>query len=350
MDRLIKLLWNNEEKRLRAVWRIFIYGTMTILITALLFTFFILIAGVIFALTSPRIGSTFPFTLVYDQVLALVSNESAILLITSITTLLSVLVLTPFSMKYIDRRLWKPLKRQVTRSWWKELGIGSLAGFFSIALIFALLVAFGNIKITTFTPDFGDSEFFGSIFIALLIFMCVGIYEEVVFRGYVFNNLSESFFCKWIKKENAVILGGVVSSLAFSVLHLTNPSANALSFLNILLIGCLFCLSVLVTGKLGFAIGFHILWNFSQAIIFGVPVSGLAMKGSPLMLEVTGPAWLTGGAFGFEGSVLCLIINLVLTILILLFIKTKNKRLRLNFEIGEYTPGSSPVSDTQILQ
>lgn len=350
MDRLIKLLWNNEEKRLRAVWRIFIYGTMTVLITALLFTFFILIAGMIFALTSPRIGNTFPFALVYDQVLALVTNESAILLITSITTLLSVLVLTPFSMKYIDRRLWKPLKRQVTRSWWKELGIGSLAGFFSIALIFALLFAFGNIKITAFTPDFGDPEFFGSIFIALIIFICVGIYEEIIFRGYLFKNLSESLFGKCINKKYAAILGGIVSSLAFSVLHLTNPSANALSFVNILLIGCLFCLSVLVTGKLGFSIGFHILWNFSQAIIVGVPVSGLAIKGSPLVLEISGPAWLTGGAFGFEGSVLCLIINLVLTILILLFIKSKNKDLRFNFEIAEYTTGSSPVSDTQILQ
>jgi len=350
MDRLIKLLWNNEEKRLRAVWRIFIYGTMTVLITALLFTFFILIAGMIFALTSPRIGNSFPFTLVYDRILALVSNKSAILLITSISTLLSVLVLTPFSMKFIDQRFWKPLKEQVTHSWWKELGIGSLAGFFSIALIFTLLVVFGSIQVTGINAEYRDLDFLSSFFGAVLIFICVGVYEEVVFRGYVFKNLSEGFWGKWFTKETAVILAGILSSLVFSILHLTNPYASLLSFVNILVIGCLLCLSIMITGRLGFAIGFHVLWNFSQSVLFGIPVSGLAPQAALLNIKVTGSVWLTGGPFGFEGSVLCLIINLALTILVLLFIKTKNKDLRLNFKIADYTPGSSPVSDPQIHQ
>jgi hypothetical protein len=350
MNNLVKLLWNDAENRLRAVWRISIYVILSFLLTALLFTIILLIAGAGIALASPRIGSDFPTALVYDRVLALISNETLMLLISSTTAMASVLLVTPFSIKLIDRRKWVSLKEQAKPSWWKDLGVGCLAGFFSIGLIFAILVAFGNIQVIGFAADFRDLDFLSSFFGAVLIFICVGVYEEVVFRGYVFKNLSEGFLGKWFTKETAVILAGILSSLAFSILHLTNPNASFLGFVNILVIGCLLCLSILITGRLGFAIGFHILWNFSQSVLFGIPVSGLAPQAALLNVKVSGSVWLTGGPFGFEGSVLCLITNLVLTILILLFVKTKNKDLRLNFEIAEYTPESSPVSDPQILQ
>lgn len=298
-------------------------------------------------LSSIRNGTDFPTALVYDRVLALINNHDLMLLISSTTSLVSTLLITTFSMKVIDRRIWQPIKEQVDRSWWKDLGMGCLVGFFGIGLIIGILAAFGNIKVTGFNADFGDLDFISSIFGALLVFICVGVYEEIVFRGYVFKNLSEGFFGRWLTKKNAVILAGIVSSLAFSILHLTNPYANFLSFLNILVIGCLLCLSVLLTRRLAFAIGFHILWNFSQSVLFGIPVSGLAPHAALLDVKISGATWLTGGLFGFEGSVLCLIINLSVTILILLLLKRKSKELKLNFEIAEYTPVTPPLFLTQ---
>jgi hypothetical protein len=158
----------------------------------------------------------------------------------------------------------------------------------------------------------------------------------------VLKNLSEGFSGKWLTKQNAVILAVIVSSMAFSVLHLTNPYANFLSFMNTLVIGFLLCLSVLLTRRLAFAICFHILWNFSQGALFGVSVSGLAPQTPLLDVKISGASWLTGSSFGFEGSLLCLITNLLLTILILLLIRSRNKSLRLNSEIAEYTPVKLP--------
>lgn len=346
MNNLVKLLWNGEQKRLRAVWRIGLYGLLIFLFAAFLFTFIILIAGAGFALSSPRNGTDFPTALVYDRILGLINNEPILLLISSTTTLASTLLVTRFSIKVIDRRIRMPVKEQVDRSWWKHLGMGCLVGFISIGLIFAILVVFGNIKVTGFNADFGDLEFISNFLDALLIFICVGVYEEVVFRGYVLKNLSEGFSGKWLTNESAVILAMIVSSMAFSILHLTNPNANFLSFINILDIGFLLCLSVLLTRRLAFAIGFHILWNFSQSVLFGIPVSGLTPQAPLLDVKVSGASWLTGSTFGFEGSLLCLITNLLLTILILLLLRSRNKGLRLNFEIAEYTPIKPPDSDS----
>jgi membrane protease YdiL (CAAX protease family) len=349
MNNLVKVLWNNEQKRLRVIWRIGLYGLMIFLFSALLSTVIILIAGAGFALSSPRNGTDFPTAFVYERVLALINNESLMLMISSTTTLVSILGITPFSMKVIDRRKWTPVKQQIDRSWWKDLGMGCVVGFSSIGLIFTVLVAFGNIRVTGFNTDFWGLDFLISFFGWLLIFICVGVYEEIVFRGYVFKNLSEGFFGKWLTKENAVIVSGIVTSLAFSILHLTNPYTNFLSFINFLVIGCLLCISVLVTRRLAFAIGFHIFWNFSQGVLFGIPVSGLAPQAHLLDVKLNGAAWFTGSLFGFEGSVLCLITNITITILIFLFYIMKNKDLRLNYKITEYTPAKPSISDPQSM-
>jgi len=49
--------------------------------------------------------------------------------------------------------------------------------------------------------------------------------------------------------------------------------------------------------------GMHIGWNFFQGPVFGFGASG-HQKPSLLELNITGPDYLSGGAFGPEGSVL----------------------------------------------
>ena len=63
----------------------------------------------------------------------------------------------------------------------------------------------------------------------------------------------------------------------------------------------------MLTRRLWMAIGIHAAWNFTQSGIFGVPTSGFPMKGV-LVSELSGPEWLSGGAFGAEASVVTLTI------------------------------------------
>ena len=61
----------------------------------------------------------------------------------------------------------------------------------------------------------------------------------------------------------------------------------------------------MLTRRLWLCIGIHIAWNFTEGGIFSVAVSGGNAQGL-LQAKLTGADWLTGGAFGAEGSIVAL--------------------------------------------
>ncbi len=56
----------------------------------------------------------------------------------------------------------------------------------------------------------------------------------------------------------------------------------------------------------------HAAWNFAEGPVFGFPVSGLDMGGL-FRLQITGPDWLTGGAFGPEAGALAIAMEIALS-------------------------------------
>ena len=56
-------------------------------------------------------------------------------------------------------------------------------------------------------------------------------------------------------------------------------------------------------GSIWTPIGLHAAWNWFEGWVFGFPVSG-TLRESLLVLDIRGPAWATGGAFGPEGGAL----------------------------------------------
>lgn len=135
-----------------------------------------------------------------------------------------------------------------------------------------------------------DAEaFFGSLALMLL----VAFSEELVFRGYIQHHLQQS-----LKPALALM----VSAALFAIFHAANPGTHWLALVNIWIAGILLGINYAYTANLWFGIALHFAWNFLQGPILGYPVSGLSMP-SILIQQSTGPAVLTGGSFGFEGSV-----------------------------------------------
>ncbi len=65
-------------------------------------------------------------------------------------------------------------------------------------------------------------------------------------------------------------------------------------------------------------IGLHLAWNWAQAGIFGVTVSGSDLSSLGLFEStMSGPAVLTGGGFGPEASVFAILVCAVPTVLFL---------------------------------
>ena len=122
----------------------------------------------------------------------------------------------------------------------------------------------------------------------------VAWWEELVFRGYFFQNMIEGMGLKW---------SIIVSSLIFGFGHALNPEATLFSSVLIALITPQLIYAYLKTGQLWLPIGLHLGWNFFQASIFGFAASG---QDSPSLISQSpiGPEWLSGGEFGAEGSIL----------------------------------------------
>ena len=56
--------------------------------------------------------------------------------------------------------------------------------------------------------------------------------------------------------------------------------------------------TMLRTGTLWFAVGFHIAFDYMQLFVIGTPNGSLYPAGRLLDVRFSGPAWMTGGVLG----------------------------------------------------
>lgn len=163
-----------------------------------------------------------------------------------------------------------------------------------------------------------DARFDASNFFSILtLILLLAVSEEFVFRGYLLNNLMESF-----NKWTALL----VSALLFTIAHSLNPHLGPIALINIFLGGLLLGINFIYTKTLWFAIGFHFGWNFIQGYILGYPISGLNWD-TMLQQELKGHAVMTGDSFGFEGSVIATVVLLAGTGLLYYAYERKSKNL-----------------------
>jgi hypothetical protein len=170
-----------------------------------------------------------------------------------------------------------------------------------MTLVFAVELALGWVVVT---GTFSSSGSFVSAFAAVVVlFLVVGIQEELLARGYLLTNLCEGFV-GWFGERGATAVAVVLSSVVFGALHLGNPNATLVSGLSISFAGVMLAVGYVLTDELAIPIGVHITWNLFQGGVYGFPVSGLGLDASVVAVEVRGPELWTGGAFGPEAGLL----------------------------------------------
>jgi membrane protease YdiL (CAAX protease family) len=170
---------------------------------------------------------------------------------------------------------------------------GLVAGLLLLALLVGVLQLTGGIGFDRVALNGSDAWTWGLRW--ALTFLLVGVAEEVALRGYLLQTLARGLNFRW---------AAAITSALFVAPHLYNPGEGLMGWTTVLLVGLVFCLSIWRTGTLWWAIGFHAAWDWAQSFLFGVPNSGLPAKGALLVTHPTGPAWLSGGNTGPEGSAL----------------------------------------------
>ena len=221
-------------------------------------------------------------------------------------SLLGTLVVTWLFRKYIDKKTFTSLG--FDKSFLiKDVFIGLAFGF--IIMLLGFICLFLTKQIIFLSIQFRPIE----LILSIGIFIFVAISEELFLRGYILSNLMISY-------NNYIAL--LISSLLFSLLHAANSNFNLLSFIGLFMAGLFFGFAYILTRSLWFPIALHFSWNFFQGTIFGFNVSGKDTYSLIVTKENTLNIW-NGGNFGFEGSILSSILQLIAIGIVLIIFKNR---------------------------
>ncbi len=136
-----------------------------------------------------------------------------------------------------------------------------------------------------------------------LVFILVALREEFRARGYALHALSAGI---------GFWPAAILSAAYFGYSHHGDSGEDWIGLVNAGLFGLLACLLLRRTGNLWMTIGVHMAFDWSETYFYGVADSGQVLPGHLLNSSSSGPAWLSGGTVGPEGSLLCTLLLSVL--------------------------------------
>jgi uncharacterized protein len=320
-------LWNSDENRLRALWRIILHTLMFFLFTGIF-------SGLLFLIP---LGIEAPIELDAADPAALLQQSPLLTVLTSAALLLGMLVSVWLAGRWLDKRRFKSFGFHFSRLWWMDLIFGLVLGAVLMLGIFLVQLWAGWVEVseTAAAPAGGFGAALGA---ALILYIGVGIQEELLSRGYHLRNLAEGFNHPRIGARTALLVGYLISSAVFGLLHLANPNSSLVSTLNLILAGLFLGFGYLLTGELGLPIGLHITWNFFQGNVFGFPVSGTDAGPTLIEIQQGGPDLWTGGAFGPEAGLLGILAIMIGSLLTVAWVRWTRGRAELQTHLAEYRP------------
>ncbi|MCD2518282.1 CPBP family intramembrane metalloprotease [Massilia sp. G4R7] len=198
------------------------------------------------------------------------------------------------------RRIEARAPAELGRPFVRELGAGMALGAVLFLAVLGMLAATGMYRFT----GTGD---WAVLLKSATEMVFVAVVEEILFRGVLFR-LPERSLGSW----TALAVSGVIFALA----HIPNENVTFIAVANTAVAGLLFAAAYLATRRLWLPIGMHFAWNFVSDGLFSLPTSGHPARGL-LQGGLTGPEWLTGGAYGLEASLLTFIVMGIATVLLL---------------------------------
>jgi membrane protease YdiL (CAAX protease family) len=200
-------------------------------------------------------------------------------------------VIPALIMMRIEREKWGHYGLPLRRAFRSEFWLGALWGFGALSVVMLCLrlghfysidgLALHGLAIVKYGALWG---------IGMLL---VGLFEEFSLRGYPQYTLASGM---------GFWPAALATSALFTAGHLANGGENLLGLADVFLFAMFACFTLWRTGNLWFAVGVHAAWDWGLTFLFSGPNSGLLATGQLLRVHFSGPAWLSGGSAGPEGS------------------------------------------------
>jgi uncharacterized protein len=126
--------------------------------------------------------------------------------------------------------------------------------------------------------------------------LLVGLGEELLFRGYLLQTLWRSL---------GFWPAAILISVWFAADHyFFKTGENVWDVITLLSLGLWLCYSVLRTGTLWMAVGYHVAFDYMQLFVIGTRNGNVEPADHLLRASFQGPSWVTGGVLGTEASFL----------------------------------------------
>jgi membrane protease YdiL (CAAX protease family) len=203
--------------------------------------------------------------------------------------LLAVLAATAIMVRSVDVRPWRDVGLAPAAARARVVGMGWLVGFAAIGAASGALLALGWLRVVPADP--GSS--LGAAARITVFLLPAALAEEVLCRGYLLT----------VVRERIGTWGAVAAtSVAFGLLHLSNPGWTVASVAIVALAGVFLAAVRVAYDSLYAAWAAHTAWNWVMAVPLHAPVSGLRFEAPDYRTVSTGPAWATGGTWGPEGG------------------------------------------------
>ncbi|WP_254838998.1 CPBP family intramembrane glutamic endopeptidase [Natronomonas marina] len=269
--------------RLRAPWRLLAVGVAFFLVN-------LLVVGLALSAGYPVDPTTATGAGLAAALGVLVANGAAV---TAVVVLAA---------RRLDRRVLGDIGCRIDDWWWADLAAGGAVGVGLVGGGYAVGLAIGVYRVTVAPAAPSAYSLLVWLAIVAAAMVAVGVYEELLLRGYVLTNLAEGLTA-FLDGRRSVVGALALSSVGFGFLHGLNPSASRLSLATITLAGLMLGLGYVYTGSLALPVGVHVTWNLTH-VLLGLPVSGLVVPVRLVETTVSGDPLVHGGAFGPEGGLL----------------------------------------------
>jgi uncharacterized protein len=266
---------------LRVPWRLLSFGVAWILAQGIAES----VLGPLFGLLSRSVGETVPMY--------------------PFTMLIGVAAACYVALRFVDDVPWSVMALGEGAWQWKRMVSGALLGTAAILGTAGALWALGALRIEAMPAASIDGAMVvqdswgGTALRLLLLLGPAALWEELVFRGYLYA-VAEEAAGRWVARLS--------SSVAFGAVHLMNPGANVRTTLVVMLAGLCLCLVRERTASLPAAWTAHLAWNWVMAAVLHVPVSGLPFATPGYRAALSGADWMTGGAWGPEGGLVAMLV------------------------------------------
>lgn len=190
--------------------------------------------------------------------------------------------------------------------WMKEILFGTMIGMGLIFVATSMIWAIGGVHF-----ELDPARSLGTLSFGFYMFLFVALFEETLFRGFMFQRLIDGAGI-WVAQ--------ILLALLFAMGHWDNPGMDGATklwaSLDLALGAIMLGLAYIRTRSLALPVGIHLGWNWAQGHILGFGVSGLDYNGWFRPVFQGKSEWLTGAEFGPEASVFAVVVDVVFIVLL----------------------------------